>query len=67
MSSHKHAMVLKEFPFKQTFSLVPLIQICKKEKRKFVDGKMFWNWQAEKQLEEFIKEIIKGKYEKIYK
>ncbi|NQV18916.1 MAG: type I 3-dehydroquinate dehydratase [Armatimonadetes bacterium] len=33
----------------------PLIQKCEEEKIPFVDGKMFWKWQAEIQLEKFSK------------
>ncbi len=36
----------------------PLIQKCEQEKIPFVDGKMFWKWQAKTQLEKFL-EIIK--------
>ncbi len=38
----------------------PVIQKCEEEKTKFVDGKMFWKWQAEKQLEKFMTEIRRG-------
>ena len=31
----------------------PLIQKCEQKNIPFVDGKMFWKWQAEKQLEMF--------------
>jgi shikimate dehydrogenase len=34
-----------------------LIDYCIKYKIPYVDGKMFWNWQAEKQLEWFLKTI----------
>ncbi len=37
----------------------PLIQKCEQEKIPFVDGKIFWKWQAKTQLEKFL-EIIKG-------
>jgi len=36
-----------------------LIEFCKKNEIPFVDGKQFWQWQAEKQQEEFLKEINK--------
>jgi len=32
----------------------PLIQRCEQENIPFADGKMFWKWQAEKQLEKFM-------------
>ncbi len=35
----------------------PLIQNCVKNNIPFVDGKLFWSWQAEKQLKEFLKYI----------
>jgi 3-dehydroquinate dehydratase type I len=35
-----------------------LIDYCMKHKIPFVDGKMFWNWQAEKQLQWFMKMIV---------
>ncbi len=35
----------------------PLIQNCVKNNIPFVDGKLFWRWQAEKQLKEFLKYI----------
>ncbi|MBC8385212.1 MAG: type I 3-dehydroquinate dehydratase [Candidatus Cloacimonetes bacterium] len=35
----------------------PLIQKSEKDKIPFVDGKMFWKWQAEKQLKEFAAQI----------
>jgi len=36
-----------------------LIKYCKKEAIPFIDGKQFWQWQAAKQQEEFLKEINK--------
>ena len=36
----------------------PLIENCIKEKIPFIDGKMFWKFQSEKQLAEFRKQII---------
>jgi 3-dehydroquinate dehydratase type I len=35
-----------------------LIQYCRSNSIPFVDGIQFWQWQVEKQLEEFIKEIV---------
>jgi len=32
-----------------------IIELCLKNKIEFVDGQMFWQWQSEKQLAEFIK------------
>ncbi|MCF7793557.1 MAG: type I 3-dehydroquinate dehydratase [Candidatus Cloacimonetes bacterium] len=34
-----------------------LIEFCKKKEIPCVDGKQFWKWQAERQLQEFAKEI----------
>lgn len=36
-----------------------LIKMCKEKGNSYVDGKMFWKWQAERQLEEF-ENYIKG-------
>ncbi len=36
-----------------------LIEYCRGNSIPFVDGKKFWQWQAEKQLDEFLKEINK--------
>ncbi|MBT7469180.1 MAG: thymidine phosphorylase, partial [Candidatus Cloacimonetes bacterium] len=46
-----------DLPYSNTKTL--LIQKCEEEKTKFVNGKTFWKWQAEKQLSEFKKELIK--------
>ena len=37
----------------------PLIQKCEQEKIPFVDGKMFWKWQSELQLEKFTEILNK--------
>ena len=37
-----------------TTKKTPLIQKCEEENIPFVNGKMFWKWQAEKQLEKFV-------------
>ena len=34
-----------------------LIEFCKNHEIPFIDGKQFWQWQAKRQLEEFMKEI----------
>jgi len=37
----------------------PLIQKCEQERIPFVDGKLFWEWQAKTQLEKFTKILHK--------
>lgn len=39
-----------------------LVKFCKKNKIPYVDGKQFWKWQAERQLQEFKREIRESSF-----
>ena len=61
--------VLAEIPIKKIDKVIdlpygkieiPLINYCKKNSLKFVDGDMFWQKQAEKQLELFLSNLTKN-------
>lgn len=46
-----------DLPYREENTL--LIEHCISYSLPYVDGKMFWKWQAERQLAEFVKEINK--------
>ncbi len=44
-----------DLPYRQKDT--KLVEFCKNHEIPFVDGRQFWQWQAERQLEEFTNEI----------